>query len=424
MEKLIAIAREAGLANRGWSEWTASDAVQEAIETVDRLDTDALEKSFSEGRREYRLANWRVVWTTAPEDYDWSAWTETIETIAESWHGKTLRRVAIEPGNFASQTARYGSGIHPTWEEDPRVTEQRSKDRIECDRLEREAREEKRAAGLVWLQTATDAELEDFDTFESHGVRFDDVKTERKRREKEVAADKCAQDWNHCEAIIPYGATLIDDGEPSRRGTYSNIPGRSSHVYFNVKIVRSWPDDVDHANVVGDGNDNVGSVQLVADWITNGRLRIATSKDDVPPRPVLERIGHEKLKEIRRVETNGKTVWIGYALFGDRMVLDEKGHIVKSKKILAAVGVQSSAYVGDANEPENRNLRMATRACCSPPVRIEITRTRIRSCFATHAFAHLRRWRFAWLVLPVRLHAYGKRCSHVRNNRGRRSRNE
>ena len=334
---LLILAREAGRAGESWARWTASDTVQDAAMAGD-LDTDALTAAFDAGRREYRAATWRVCWTTAPADYD-TCGTETLETAPAPWHGKILRRVAIEPGSYAYQTARYSSGLHPSWEEDPRIEEARVAARIEADRAERTKREAERAAGLVWLQTATDNELDDCDTYEARGVRFDDVKTERKRRETENADRARAEEWARCLAVIPEGATLVDAGEPATRGMYGLIPGRPAHVYYAVRIVRGWPDDADHATVMGEGNDNAGCVSYVADWIARGRLRVA-APGEVPPRAVVARIGHDRARDIRRAEVGGKTVWIGRLTFGETLVLDENGHLVRSKKIVAAALAQ------------------------------------------------------------------------------------
>ncbi len=327
------MARAAGLAGEHWERWTMSDAVQEAIETSpDAFDSDAIEAAFLDGRRELRAKTWRICWTTAPDDYD-TGGTETLETCG-AWHNRTLRKVAIEPEHYVYQTARYGSGLHPAWDEDPRVVEAAMHAKIAAENIERDAREAKRAAGLVWLKTATEDALDDFDTFEARGVRFDDVRAERKRREAEDLEKNRTEEWARCLAVIVEGATLIDAGEPATRGVYGVIPGRPPHVYYAVRIVRGCPDDAEHANVMGEGNDNVGSVSYVADWLTSGRLRVA-APGEVPPRAVVARIGHERVKDIRRAEVGGKVVWIGRATFGETMVLDESGHLVRSKKIVA-----------------------------------------------------------------------------------------
>jgi len=328
------MARAAGLAGEQWSRWTMSDDVQEAIETApDAFDSDAIEAAFCAGRAELRAKTWRVTWTTAPADYD-TGGTETLETCG-AWHGKTLRKVVIEPESYVYQTSRYWSGIHSSWDADPRIEEASIAARIAAENVARDAREAKRAAGLVWLQTATEDELDDYDTFEARGVRSDDVRAERKRREAETASKACADEWARCLAVIPEGATLVDAGEPSTRGVYGMIPGRAPHVYYAVRIVRSWPDDAEHANVMGEGNDNAGSASYVADWLASGRLRVA-APGEVPPRAVVARIGHEHVKAIRRVEVAGKVVWVGRAKFGETMVLDERGHLVRAAKIVAA----------------------------------------------------------------------------------------
>ncbi|MGA7122392.1 MAG: hypothetical protein WBY94_19975 [Polyangiaceae bacterium] len=334
-EKLVKLAREAGCAGIDWGKWTASDEVQDLIDTS--FDSEPIKAAYAEGRRELLIATWRIVWTTAPEAYDGFG-TQTIEACG-TLYGKVLRRVVIEPSNYVYQTSRYGSGLHPSWEEDPRVEEARSQARIAASVAADNDRKAKHDAGIVWLQTtATDADLEDFDTFESRGLRYDEVRAEKQRRESVLVEERRDAEWAWCAAAVPDGVTLIDEGEAAVRGKWGIIPGRDAHVYYNVKIVRGFPNDADHANVIGDGNDNAGSLLYVAQWIKDGRLRIVKPEDNVPPRAVLERIGQDRVRDIRTVEVDGRKVWVGRPLFSlETLVLDEKGHLVRSKKILAKV---------------------------------------------------------------------------------------
>ena len=56
-----------------------SDAIQDVIAaapTFSRVDQDAIEKAFGEGRRERSATTGRIVWTTAPTDYDTNDATE------------------------------------------------------------------------------------------------------------------------------------------------------------------------------------------------------------------------------------------------------------------------------------------------------------------------------------------------------------
>ena len=338
---LIALAREAGVAGRTWDLWTASDVVQDAlIEAVTDLDTDALEAAFLEGRRQHRIANgWRTVWTTAPADYDWFG-TETIVECGE-WHGKKLRSVLIDPDQYQGQTDRYFSGMHPSLDEDPRVAEERAKVRAAQDKVEREVREATRQAGLTWLTTATEDELEDFDGFEARGLRYQDIRVEKARRSAAVTESARLSELARCEALVPRGATLIDDGSPAERGVYGYIPGRPTHVWYNVFVQRAYPDDAEHNYVHGEGLDHVGSLAYVADWIVSGRLRVATAADNVPPRAVVQRVGHDRFKDIRHVEVEGRHVWVFDKLWrNERLVLDERGHIVRAKKIVEAALAQ------------------------------------------------------------------------------------
>ncbi len=341
---LQAMAREAGKAGRAWGEWTASDEVQAAIDAAPVYpDTDALEAAFCEGRRELRAKTWRVTWTTAPVDYD-TAGTEALEACGD-WYGKKLRRVAIEPGHYVYQTSRYWSGLHSSWDDDPRVAEATAKARLDTERADREAREAKRAAGLEWLKTATEDELEDFDTFEARGVRYDDVRAEKTRREADTGERARVAEWARCTAAIPEGATLVDEGTQGMRGVYGGwIAGHPSRVYHSVRIVRGWPDEADRANVVGEGNENAGSASLVAGYIASGRFRIAAPSEAIPPHAVIDRIGKERpWKEIRRVEVDGRVVWVARRLWASApMVLDDRGHIVRAKRLVeAALAVAS-----------------------------------------------------------------------------------
>jgi hypothetical protein len=332
---LVILARAAGLAGQTWNAWTGSDEVQDLINACGRLDIHAIEVAFAEGAREHRIAGgWRIMWTTAPADYDGFG-TETIEDCGR-YCGKALRRILVDPDYVNYQTSRNGSGLHPTWDDDPRVAEAKAKEAHDRRIADDAARQAKHAEGLVWLQTASDNDLEDFDVFEARGLRYADVKAEKERRIDAGAEKARVAEWARCLAVIVEGSTLIDVGRPSVRGQYGVIPGCPPHVYYNVTIVRSWPDEVDRANVIGQGNENAGSASLVADWLISGRLRVARP-GEVPPYAVLKRIGQEHLRSIRRVTAEGRTVWVGRPTFGETLVLDEKGHIVRSKKILASV---------------------------------------------------------------------------------------
>lgn len=59
-------------------------------------------------------ANYRVVFTSAPVDFDGFG-TQTLAANAGTDHrGIVLRKVAIRPEHYEWQTVRYGSGSH-TW---------------------------------------------------------------------------------------------------------------------------------------------------------------------------------------------------------------------------------------------------------------------------------------------------------------------
>lgn len=330
---IYALALEAGKTGSSFDDWAQTDEIQRLIEnTPEKLDFRALEKSFYDGRR----STWTAAWTTAPEAYDGFG-TSTLETAGE-WHGKTLRRVAIDPQYFRWQTGRYGSGIHGTWEEDPRVEEARVQEQIAQDKLRREREATQREAGLVWLATAPAPHLESTDanweTWHAYGLRTEDIRAERERRTAIETANNRRETWARCAALIPEGASIIDPGKPSSMGLYGRLPGRDPFAWRCVKIKPGFPsDDPEKAMVVGEGNEEIAALTFVAQWITEGEWRLATAEDVIPPIAVLVRLGHRDLRRIHRVDTNGVVSWVGRAHFGDRMVLDEKGHLVRSKKI-------------------------------------------------------------------------------------------
>lgn len=348
---LLTLARAAGAADVSWAEWQCSDEVQALVDagTVHGRDIRAAQEAYREGVREHRIAGgWLIRWTTANEDYD-TFGTETVEACGD-YHGKPLRRVIMDPHHATYQADRYGSGLHPTWEEDPRVLDAAAKARADEHTRYLAERDAKRAAGLDWLKTATDAELEDFDVVEAHGVGYTDVRAERKRRVDAAEETKRAADWERCLAVIPEGCIIFDPGTEGFRGTYGWISGRPTHVYYNVRIVRGWPDTVENANVIGAAvnGGNAGSVEDVAGFLaqapgakdTGGfplrSMRIVDASE-VPPRPVVERIGHEHVLKIRRVEAAGRVVWVGRPTFGEVLVLDEKGRLVRAQKVIKAI---------------------------------------------------------------------------------------
>ena len=344
MNRLITLARAAGLSGQSWGNWTCSDEVRDIVDTGIDFDTDVLDKAFEEGARERRITvdGWVKRWTTAPEGYD-SFGTETLETIKatatmNSWRGDTIRCVLIDPRHLEYHACRYSSGLHPCWEVDPRIQEAEMVARLDKDRAEREAEKAKREAGLAWLLTASAAEIDDSDenysSTHARGLSFKDLRAERDRRRTELERDKLADEWNRCNALVPMGVTLIDDGSEGERGLYGRVGVRKPHVWYNVFIHGGFASDAETAHVVGEGLDNCGSLAYVADWLTSGRLRVA-KPGEVPPRAVLERIGQEQIKTIRRAEIDGKVCYIGRPLFGETIVLDANGHLVRSKTVKA-----------------------------------------------------------------------------------------
>jgi len=272
---------------------------------------------------------WNILWTTAPEAYD-SFGTETLEHCGE-WRGRPLRRIWADPRHTEYQTDRYHSGLHPSFTEDPRIKDAEVAAMLEQERVERFARAVRREAGLTWITTATDLELDDYDVIEQHGLRTEDARAEKERRRAAKEVEEQAAEWARCAALVPVGCTLIDEGYRSPHGV------RPPHVWHDVKIVPGWPaGDPDRASVMGEGRDDAGSLLLVADWISKGRLRIAAPSEVIPPRRVLERFGYDELHRIIRVIIGDRTMWVGRRMFEDLMVLDDAGWIVRGSKLREA----------------------------------------------------------------------------------------
>lgn len=342
---LVASAREAGASNRDWNDWCASDETQAAIDAHEgphgRLVREC-EAAFAEGRREHLRKSWIACWTTAPSDYD----TFGTETVADAgaWLGKALREVLIDPRHLTYQRDRYGSGCHGSWLEDPRVEEARYQAQRATEMAEQAARDAKRAEGLIWLAGLDDAELQrvadgerdaDLDTF---GIGWTAVRDEKKRRAKEEAEVKRAGEWAALRPLIPEGCVLVDDGDEgsySTEGGYAyRRPRRDACAYYGIRVVEI-DQDVDRSYVSHSKGHISGSLADVAYQLGNGRLRVA-APGDVPPEKVLDRIGHDRLKEIRRVEVQGRVVWVGRPRFSyEALILDENGRIVRAKAIVA-----------------------------------------------------------------------------------------
>jgi len=345
-DTLIQLARSFGAKGKALTDLTFSDEFVNAVEAVesdgryDRKTRERVESAYCEGRREWRLAGgWKTAWTTAPNDYDGFG-TEMAEGPFE-WEGKQLRRVLIDPDFFSWQTGRYGSGGHGDWDEDPRVTEARIKERLANERAEREASEKRRANGLTWIRTA-DIDGDDDAADElarANGLAWEDVRVERRRRRDEKAAAERATKWTECRAVFKDGDTLIDAGTEGYHGYYGWVSGHESKAHFRCKVKPhySCEDDAELAVVYeDDGSSTVGTLAAVAAMFASGRMRIAGPEDIIPPRAVTDRL-RISWKNVLRVDVNGRIVWIGYQFASsEALVLDDDGHIVRAKKAVAA----------------------------------------------------------------------------------------
>jgi len=128
---------------------------------------------------------------------------------------------------------------------------------------------------------------------------------------------------------------LVDDGRPATRGRWGVIPGRPSRVYY-APTVDGYERDPERA-CVRSGQEVLGSLAMVTKRLAINDLRGACATD-VPPEPVLKRVGHDRLAHVRRLEIAGRVVWAVRSSFlyaSDLMVLDERGHLVRARAVVA-----------------------------------------------------------------------------------------
>lgn len=361
-EALLQLARSFGAAGKAYTDLTYSDefvAAHEATEAegggrIDRATKDGFEAAYLAGRREWRLAGgWKTAWTTSPESYDGMG-TETAEGPFP-WLGKQLRRVVVDPAHYNWQTGRY----EVDWAEDPREVEAKIQATLAREKLEREVGKARYAGGLFWLRDLDDAALESADDFEdkffdelsARGLTWKDLRAEQRSRcEKRAAAERAAK-WAVCRAAFKDGDTLLDGGTAGRQSPYGWIPGQEPRAWQRCKVHLHYAceDDASEARVVSDEDlrSSVGTLEVVAGWITSGRMRVAGPEDLVPPRAVVERIG-ARFDEIARVEAFGRVVWVGRPVgSAGALVVDDDGHLVRAKKLReAAEIVQRERYFG------------------------------------------------------------------------------
>ena len=350
-EIIIESARQAGRNDIDWLTWTASDEVQAAVNAwpTDRIPTDEWEAAYVAGRIEGRIERGHPIrWTTAPADYDFTGFG-TVELAANVGElgGKVVRRVLCDPHHANYQEGRYGSGCHGVWKIDPVEDEHRAQERLAAERAAQQVRDETRTLGLAWLKDLSDADLETArEADEPLCVRY---LTQRDARDEQAARQRLAEglaraaEWARCRALVPDGCVLVDDGD---EGGYDKVgeytyrrPHRDSRVYYDVRA-EAWTEDVAKARVNAQTErrgDSLGTLDVVVEQIEAKRLRVATAAD-VPPKPVLDRVGHSQLAEVRRVEVAGRVVWVGRERFGhEPLVLDERGRLVRARAVLAAV---------------------------------------------------------------------------------------
>jgi hypothetical protein len=346
-----AAARAAGVNGVDWMTWTAADEAQNAVAELDAMgalgsaDLDPVQRAHEQGMAEHLLTSgWSVRWTTAPSVYD-SFGTIELEVHPDAWYGKTLRKVLIDPNHVGWHELRYGSGLHACTPDDPRIEEARYREQRAKEDAEAKAHEAAHAAGLAWLTGLSDADFVGVDgeatpgvtLYEARGLATADVRVERERRRQAVADRERAEKWARCLALVPDGCTLVDDGDLgglSEVGGYAfRRPRRDSAVYYNVSVPR-WREDADRAELHL-GSQSWALAEVAAN-VEAGRLRVALD-GEVPPKPVLDRIGHDRLQGVKRYEVDGKTVWVDHSYaWTSPLVLDAAGRMVRKRTTASA----------------------------------------------------------------------------------------
>lgn len=339
--KIGELAYAAGAAGRGWSDFTTDDAPQEFVcnngELFDSdVDVAAWKDRWEAGAVKCRRdRGWVTRWTTAPADYDFFG-AQTLE-IAGPWKNRVLRSVLINPHYLGDQLNRYGSGLHGSWEEDPRIREERERQNLEHEQRVRAEDAATRATGLAWLRTVADDKvkaIEENDDERVRGIGWTDAAAERRRRQDEMADHQRAIDWARARALVPDGCVLVDDGRPASRDSIGVIPARDPHVYYEVSVV-CLAQNPDEATVYTTDPRWRPTLADVVRQIDAGNLRVA-APSFVPPRPVLDRFGHHALKTILCVYVGHHRVWVGRERWSYQfLVLDEKGHKVRAKAVVA-----------------------------------------------------------------------------------------
>jgi hypothetical protein len=349
--EVAALARAAGLAGRRYMEWTLDDDVQRYADEHE-ADSEAWAAAYEAGLLERRrtVEGWVERWTTAPADYD-TFGTSTLAVEGE-WHNRTLRRILVQPAYERYQLDRYGSGLHASWSEDPREAERRLAEALARERALAEEHVARDALGRAWLAGATDAALDaalEDDDGPPHGMTCAGVRGEQRRRSEAREAAARAAEYDRYLALVAAHEVLVDDGAPAVRSQWNTIPGRDSRVYYGVSVEGDPDDrDLDRARVVarpgvrgsgvrGSGVEHVASLSDVAWRIEQGTLRGARLTD-VPPEPVLRRVGHRRLADVRRLEAAGRVVWVDHPYYmRDPLILDERGRVVRARAVVAAV---------------------------------------------------------------------------------------
>lgn len=318
------------------------DAVRSANECDPVDDGECLAETLSSALSCIEDVESVIRWTTAPRDYDFAGDTVELETVVS--HGmlplegrtpKTWRKVAIHPKGVLNQEYRYSSGMHASWDRDPREVEREEIERYEEGKRAFETKKAAEAEIAAWLENASLEELlaerEKEDGLRPH-LTYDALsKATRRRQEVAEKAERQAE-LEKLRARIPASGIIIEDVFSFRQTGAPVKIGET--VHYGLKIDPFWGQPLEEVDVCS--AKAAWAIRRFVERLDEGSLRPAEVAD-VPPEPVSRRIGYDRFKEIKRYEINGQVVWVGRAPFvSEPVVLDEKGHIARSRKIVQA----------------------------------------------------------------------------------------
>ena len=283
-------ANQAGASGQSWSNWLGHDDVIDAYNSLDSAGLgDKARVLWGEAFKKGTQSKLKRYWTTTPEDFDGFG-TTTISREGD-YLGKQLRVVGIDPKYVGWQADRYGSGLHATWETDPRVEDRKRVEKEAKLQSEREDLERRRSRGVQWLASLSDKQLKDAHSnpvFENSALQLTDLRAERARRE---AIDQQQKLIEAAKNVIPGGVYVIPEA-----------PRRAFQIYYGAHL-HNPNNTLKDAEVWFDGHRH----RIPLDSLDAGFHKPA---DAVMPEAVYRRLEPKALRDVERVIFEGKDYYV------------------------------------------------------------------------------------------------------------------